>query len=64
MSKQKPLRCICYRADGSLIPTDKNGRFDPPLKMPIEIQMEITKKLNPCVDFVWRLEGEPEWKGV
>lgn len=61
MAKNKELTCTCYRADGSLIPVDENGDFDPPLYLPLDIQIEWLQILNPGKRFTVELvDGEEQ----
>lgn len=55
---KKKLKCTCYRADGSVVPTNEKGQFDPPLKLPLEIHIDLLKILNPGIKFTVILEEE------
>ena len=48
---QNELKCTCYRADGSVVPTNDKGQFSPPLKLPLDIHIDLLKILNPGIKF-------------
>lgn len=48
------LNVTCRRSDGSIVPVNEIGEYDPPLKMPRDIHIAITRLLNPGVEIIFK----------